>query len=92
MEKPDLQVRLEDLRQEIRYHNYRYYILTDPVVSDSEYDRLIGELRAIEAEYPQWITPDSPTQRAGAPPSERFTKIQHPAAILSLGNACVCLV
>lgn len=87
MEKPDLQARLEELRQEIRFHNYRYYILTEPVLSDSEYDRLMGELRAIEAEYPQWITPDSPTQRAGAPPSERFTKLQHPAPILSLGNA-----
>jgi len=87
MDKSDLQARLEELRQEIRYHNYRYYIQTEPVVSDSEYDRLMGELRDIEAENPDLISPDSPTQRAGAPPSEGFTKLQHPAPILSLGNA-----
>ena len=87
MEKSQLQARLEELRQEIRYHNYRYYVLTEPVVSDGEYDRMMGELRGIEAEYPELITQDSPTQRAGAPPSEGFTKLQHPAPILSLGNA-----
>ncbi len=87
MEKSHLQARLEELRQEIRYHNYRYYILTEPVVSDGEYDRMMVELRDIEAEYPELISPDSPTQRTGAPPSEGFTKLQHPAPILSLGNA-----
>ena len=87
MGKTNIRARLEELRQEIRFHNYRYYILTEPVVSDSEYDRLMGELRAIEGEYPEQITQDSPTQRAGAPPSERFKKLQHPAPILSLGNA-----
>ena len=87
MEKPDLQRRLAELRTEIQFHNYRYYILNEPVVSDIEYDRLMKELRDIESEYPDLITPDSPTQRAGAPPADRFTKLQHPAPILSLGNA-----
>jgi DNA ligase (NAD+) len=82
-----LQHRVDEIRQEISHHNYRYYVLNKPVVSDSEYDQLMVELRKIEDEHPDWITPDSPTQRTGAPPSERFTKLRHPAAILSLGNA-----
>ena len=87
MVNPDPQTRLEELRTEIRYHNHRYYIVNEPVVSDSEYDRLMRELREIEAEHPEWITTVSPSQRAGAPPTDRFTKLQHPAPILSLGNA-----
>ncbi len=87
MVNPDPQTRLEELRTEIRYHNHRYYIVNESVVSDSEYDRLMRELREIEAEHPGWITTDSPSQRAGAPPTDRFTKLQHPAPILSLGNA-----
>lgn len=79
--------RVAELRQEIRYHNYRYYVLNEPVVSDSEYDKLMIELRKIEEDHPEWITPDSPTQRTGAPPADRFTKLRHPASILSLGNA-----
>ncbi len=82
-----LQKRVDEIRQEISHHNYRYYVLNKPVVSDSEYDLLMVELRKIEDEHPDWITPDSPTQRTGAPLSERFTKLRHPAAILSLGNA-----
>ena len=82
-----LQKRVDEIRQEINHHNYRYYVLNEPVVSDSEYDQLMVELRKIEDEHPDWITPDSPTQRTGAPSSERFTKLRHPAAILSLGNA-----
>ncbi|MES0360741.1 MAG: NAD-dependent DNA ligase LigA, partial [Anaerolineales bacterium] len=87
MDTTQLLARVEELRQEIRYHNYRYYVLNEPVVSDSEYDQLMIELRQLEEQYPEWITPDSPTQRAGAPPAERFTKLPHPASILSLGNA-----
>jgi len=82
-----LQARLEELRQEIGFHNYRYYVVNQPIVSDGEYDRLMRELREIEESHPDWIAPDSPTQRTGAPPSERFTKLQHPAPILSLANA-----
>jgi len=87
MENSYLQARLEELRNEIRYHNYRYHVLDQPVISDGEFDQLMQELREIEVGHPEWITADSPTQRAGAPPAERFTKIQHPAQILSLGNA-----
>jgi DNA ligase (NAD+) len=87
MNATQLSEQLEELRQQIRYHNYRYYVLNDPVVSDSEYDQLMVELRRIEDQHPEWITPDSPTQRAGAPPSDGFTKLRHPAPILSLANA-----
>lgn len=82
-----LRQRLEQLRREIHYHNYRYHVLDDPIISDYEYDQLVQELREIEAAHPEWITPDSPTQRVGAPPSEKFVKVRHPAPILSLGNA-----
>jgi DNA ligase (NAD+) len=83
----DLQERIDYLRGEINFHDYRYHVLDDPIISDVEYDRLLAELRQLEAEHPELVTPDSPTQRAGAPPLERFVKIRHPAPILSLANA-----
>jgi DNA ligase (NAD+) len=82
-----LKQQLEELRKAINEHNYRYHVLDEPVISDAEYDRLLGELRAIESEHPEWITPDSPTQRVGSEPSAKFSKVRHPAPILSLGNA-----
>ena len=78
---------LEKLKQDIQFHNYRYYVLDAPVVSDAEFDRLLARLRQIEGEHPQWITPDSPTQRASGSPSEKFSKVNHPRPILSLANA-----
>lgn len=84
---PDEQRRLDFLRSEINYHNYRYHVLDDPVISDFEFDQLTLELRQIEADHPEWITLDSPTQRAGGPPSEKFNKIRHPGPVLSLPNA-----
>lgn len=83
----ELRKRLEELRDEINFHLYRYHILDSPVISDYEYDQLIAELTQIEAEHPEWITPESPTQRVGAKPAEKFEKVQHPAPILSLANA-----
>lgn len=79
--------RYEDLKQQIHEHNYRYHVLDAPVISDLEFDRLLNELKQIEAEHPDWITPDSPTLRAGAKPADRFVKVTHPAPILSLANA-----
>src|SRR5512141_2470508 len=79
--------RYEELKQQIHFHNYRYHVLDDPVISDVEFDRLLKELREIEAEHPDWVTADSPTARAGAQPSDRFDKVRHPAPILSLANA-----
>jgi len=79
--------RLTQLRREIDEHNYRYYVLDDPVVSDAQYDRLLGELQALEDQHPELITPDSPTQRVGAAPSEGFATVDHEVPMLSLANA-----
>ena len=78
---------VEELRDQIRRHNYQYHILDDPLVPDAEYDRLVRELQAIEAEYPELITPDSPTQRVGAEPISAFGTVQHQVPMLSLDNA-----
>ncbi|GMV33959.1 MAG: NAD-dependent DNA ligase LigA [Chloroflexi bacterium CFX1] len=82
-----LPARYEELKAQVNFHNYRYHVLDAPLISDLEYDRLLNELKKIEAEHPDWIAPDSPTQRAGAQPSEKFEKTRHPAPILSLANA-----
>jgi DNA ligase (NAD+) len=79
--------RYEDLKRQIHYHNHRYHVLDAPVISDLEFDRLVAELRRIEAEHPDWVAPDSPSQRAGAAPSDKFEKVRHPRPILSLANA-----
>lgn len=76
-----------ELRKQLHYHIYRYNVLGDPVITDAEYDLLYHELRRLEEEHPELITPDSPTQRAGSDLSEDFPKIRHPAPVLSLANA-----
>ena len=86
MGEKELRRELEKLRGEINYHNYLYNTLDQPEISDDEYDQLFNRLKAIEAEHPEWISPDSPTQRTGAKPLERFKKVQHPQPILSLAN------
>jgi len=84
---PDIRRELEQLRQEIHFHDYRYYVLDEPVISDAEYDRLMNRLREIEAAYPELITPSSPSQRVSGIASEKFPRVPHPAPILSLGTA-----
>ncbi len=79
--------RIEELRKLINYHNYRYYVLDSPEISDAEYDELMKELRQLEAEHPELVTPDSPTQRVGASPLEEFGVVEHPQPLLSLANA-----
>lgn len=79
--------RIAQLRDEINFHLYRYHVLDSPVISDAEYDALYHELLALERDHPELVTPDSPTQRAGAEPQDAFQKVQHPAPILSLANA-----
>jgi DNA ligase (NAD+) len=81
------QDRATELRRELDHHNYRYYVLDDPDVDDDVYDALLDELRALEAEHPALVTPDSPTQRVGAAPVEYLEKIRHRQPMLSLGNA-----
>ncbi len=83
----DTRTRYDQLKQEISEHLYRYHVLDAPIISDVEYDRLWREFQAIEAEHPDWVTPDSPSQRAGAAVSEKFEKVRHPQPILSLANA-----
>lgn len=87
MMKKDASAHAEELRQQINYHNYRYHVLDSPVISDYEFDVLLRELQALENEHPEILTPDSPTQRVGGQPAERFERVPHPAPILSLGNA-----
>ena len=82
----DVREKIEALREEIRYHNYRYHTLDDIEIPDAEYDRLVRELQKLEAEYPELITPDSPTQRVGAEPSGVLRPVQHRLAMLSLDN------
>jgi len=79
--------RIEELREVINHHNYRYYVLDSPEISDAEYDELMKELRQLEAEHHELVTPDSPTQRIGAPPVEAFGVVEHPQPLLSLANA-----
>ncbi len=79
--------RAAELHREINHHNYRYYVLDDPEVSDAEYDRLMAELRRLEQEHPHLVTPASPTQRVGAAPADGFSQVQHFRPMLSLANA-----
>jgi len=79
--------RIESLRAAVRYHQHRYYVLDDPTLSDAEFDALFRELQRLEAEHPEFASPDSPTVRVGGLIADRFEKVQHPAPILSLANA-----
>jgi len=79
--------RAAELRRQLEYHNHRYYVLDDPEISDAEYDALLNELRDIEAANPDLLTPDSPTQRVGAKPLDKFEQVRHLQPMLSLGNA-----
>jgi len=83
----EVKERIEQLKAQINYHNYRYYVLDSPEISDAEYDELMRELKQLEEKYPQFLTPDSPTQRVGAAPVEAFGVVEHPLPLLSLGNA-----
>jgi DNA ligase (NAD+) len=79
--------RARELHAQLHEHNYRYYTQDDPLISDAEYDLLLCELQDIETDYPELVTPDSPTQRVGAPPLKSFGEVRHEMRMLSLGNA-----
>ena len=87
MSKEEAKKRIEELRKLIRHHNYLYYVLNKPEISDAEYDALMNELRELEKKFPDLITPDSPTQRVGAPPAEEFRTVKHVKPMLSLDTA-----
>ena len=82
----DIEKTIEKLRDEIRYHEYRYYVLNDPEISDAKFDELMRQLQELEQQHPELITPDSPTQRVGGKPAEEFAKVRHSAPMLSLDN------
>ena len=86
-ESVDVRGRIEELREQIRYHNRRYYVEDAPEISDAEYDALYKELESLEGEHPELITPDSPTQRVGGEPLEGFEQVLHAVPMLSLANA-----
>ena len=87
MVEPSISQRASDLRRELNYHNHRYYVLDDSVISDGQYDAMMQELRRIEEQYPELASAESPTQRVGATPAAAFTQVQHRTPMLSLGNA-----
>ncbi len=78
---------LAKLKEQIHFHNYRYHVLDAPVISDAEYDKMAIRLREIEAQHPEWVTSDSPSQRMTGQVADKFSKVRHPGAILSLANA-----
>src|SRR6201992_4512668 len=78
--------RIDALRDELRHHEYQYHVLDSPEISDAEYDAKMRDLRALEAEHPELVTPDSPTQRVGGKPKEGFLKVDHSRPMLSLDN------
>jgi len=81
-----IETELEELREKIRYHEHRYYVLNDPEISDFEFDRLMRRLQDLERQHPDLVTPDSPTRRVGGQPAEEFPKVRHPAPMMSLDN------
>ncbi len=83
----DIENKIEKLREQIRRHEYLYYVMDTPEISDPEFDRLMQQLKQLEAEHPKLVTPDSPTQRVGGKPREGFIKIEHSRPMLSLDNA-----
>ncbi len=84
---PDDTIQIEELRSQVNEHLYRYHVLDDPIISDAQFDALIGELRRIEDEHPELVTPDSPTQRVGAPVGDLFAPVRHLRPMFSLDNA-----
>ena len=87
MQQTSLAARADEVRRELEYHQYRYYQMDDPVISDGQYDALLRELQEIEREHPELQTVDSPTLRVGGDPSPAFSEVQHSRPMLSLGNA-----
>ncbi len=86
MASKDVEKKLEALREKIQHHEYRYYVLDDPEITDAQFDQLMNQLKKLEAEHPELVTPDSPTQRVGGKPREGFVKAPHSSQMLSLDN------
>src|SRR5436309_15452735 len=86
-ELAEAKVRVEELREQLNHHSYRYHVLDVPEVSDAEYDELMRELQRLEDRFPELVTPDSPTQRVGGAIADLFAPVEHRAPMLSLDNA-----
>src|SRR5579875_1518435 len=86
MSQATVEQKIEALREKIRHHDYLYYVQDSPEITDAEYDQLMRELKALEKEHPELVTPDSPTQRVGGKPKEGFAKVEHSRPMLSLDN------
>ena len=84
MNRQEAEKRIRELHAVIRHHDYQYYVKDQPDVADSEYDRLFSELKQLEEQFPEFVTPDSPTQRVGGAPLDQFAKVEHLAPMLSL--------
>src|ERR1700733_9066086 len=82
----DVEKKIETLREKIRHHEYLYYVLDSPEISDADFDKLMQQLKNLEAQHPALVTPDSPTQRVGGKPREGFVKVPHSSPMLSLDN------
>lgn len=87
MTREEARLEIEKLREELEHHNYRYYVLDNPQISDAQYDKLMGKLLALEEKFPELVTPDSPSQRVGGAPLKEFGTVRHRAPMLSLSNA-----
>src|SRR5687767_13989246 len=87
MKRYEAERQIEQLRQQLHHHNYRYHVLDDPQITDAEYDQLMRRLQELEAAFPDLITPDSTTQRVGATPLQAFSTVLHSLPMLSLDNA-----
>jgi DNA ligase (NAD+) len=87
VQETNIRGRIEELRERVRYYNRRYYVEDAPEIGDAEYDALYRELEALEAEHPELVTSDSPTQRVGGEPLEGFEQVRHAVPMLSLANA-----
>lgn len=85
-DKQSITKQLEQLREQLRQHAHNYYVLDQPAIPDAEYDRLFRQLQEIEAQHPELITPDSPSQRVGGKPLAAFAQVKHRIPMLSLGN------
>ena len=87
MKRKEVKNKIEKLREELRYHEHKYHVLDNPEISDAEYDEMMNELKKLEEKYPEFKSPDSPTQRVGGETLDEFEKVEHKSEMLSLGNA-----
>lgn len=87
MDKEEIKARIDNLREKLHYHNYKYYVLAEPEISDFEYDQLLNELTDLEKNHPEFADPNSPTQRIGNDITKDFQQVKHKYPMMSLSNS-----